>query len=585
MIPSKLESFGATGSNRLWKMVAGLAIVCILLMACSTVPVDTINQTATPFLAKPSPTKTATATLNATAMATPQPTSKPLTQPTPPANGVSLVLSPNPNRIGWLASNQVGISHQDVNLRAGTFQGESFASIFQFDLQSLPPGSKILFAALEITERSTTNLENDGQWVLSLIDSNHLDVDTCNYDSLTRISPLLTWNPPSSSLKLAEGLTNRFIFDQRDLGQIQKQLDQGLVSFRLTGANTPRDNLIVWNANPGLGGPTLYLVVIPAPLTIVTNTPTPPNIFAAATLVAQQTVLARERGSPTPLPRSYVTTTPVPEPFVITLVPTPINTAARTATAVYATAVAATTGTFTPIPSNWVTATPRPLLIPRELISPVPTPTHTPIPVDLIALAKKPLPSVLYNKIMFLEGPRANPNIWVMDPDGSNVQLLTDHQYFDIAKTRDTFSPDGSKWVYQWPDGYGHTQLWVTDLNYPNALPVEITFGGSGGVVFGQAWSPDGKKIAYTADTIERQEIWVFTFPNTPKRLTFSTGWYWNQFPSWSPDSKRIVFSSDYGHNAKFSEIWVMDEDGRNWEKLGNGTWDCYNPVWVKWRQ
>jgi len=279
---------------------------------------------------------------------------------------------------------------------------------------------------------------------------------------------------------------------------------------------------------------------------------------------------------------------------VITSIPTPASTVARGATSIYATAVAATTGTFTPLPPNWVTATPLPLLIPRELLTPVPVPTATPTPISPASWARRPMPSILYNKIIFLEGSRSDPNVWVMDPDGTNLQLVTDRQYHYIAQARDAISPNGIYYAYNDADDHGRMQIWVQDLRFPQFPPQQITFfsgrpGPEGLVqlVFGPSWSPDGTKLAFTSNDTGRQEIYIYDFTlRTYKQITNSSGpWWWNQFPSWSPDGKKIVYSSDRGHDATFSEIWVMDADGSNARNLGDGILDAYNPIWIKWRQ
>jgi hypothetical protein len=495
-----------------------------------------------------------------------------------------LTFSPDASQTGWVGSKASGISLHDSNLHVGAFQGESFAGVLQFDLQSLLPDSRILFAALEITGRRSANLGSSGEWVLNLLDSNQLKLDELTYDALRQAAPLSTIGGPLASQNLAAGLTNRFLFAPKDLALIEKQLNGGILAFRLAGP-TDGDNLFTWNAGPGSGGPILYIVTIPAPFTVITTTPTPPNVFAAATLVARQTAQARDFGTPTPLPRSFITATPGPDYVVITSVPTPVSATARTATALYATAVAATTGTFTPLPFNWITATPQPLLIPREALTPRPTATPSSVRPSDLDLAKMPMPPGLFNRIAFLEGPRETPNVWVMDPDGSNVALLTNRIAYDIAKARDTLSPDGVYYVYQENDLNGQLQLWIRDLNFPSVPLRQLSFVRRG-VIYGQAWSPDGRKVAYVTDETERHEIYVWDWDaRKSTRLTFSTDWWWNQFPSWSPDGKQIVFSSDRGHIGAFSEIWVMNSDGTNARYLGNEIWDAYNPVWIKWQR
>jgi TolB protein len=236
------------------------------------------------------------------------------------------------------------------------------------------------------------------------------------------------------------------------------------------------------------------------------------------------------------------------------------------------------------------------LVIPLASVTPVPSPTPTPIPVSALEVAKRPLPSTLYDKILFQVGRRSDPKVWVMDPDGANVGLLTKPELYGIAKLRDTFSPGYIKQAYNAIDPNGILQIWSQDLYYPKSLPQQLSFLRKG-YAYAPAWSPDDKKVAYVVNdgaSQPVQEIYVWDWDalksvrvtdSTGYSTGYGTGWWWNASPSWSPDGKRIVYSSDRGHDAKFSEIWIMNPDGSDPRCLGNGVWDAYDPVWVKWKE
>jgi hypothetical protein len=513
-----------------------------------------------------------------------------------------MTFSADPNRTGWLASADPRPHWRDRSLFSGVYGGQSYSSVLQFDLQALAPNSKIYFAALEITGRDATNFQGKGQWSIDIVDSQLFKDDNLAFEVASRATPLGTLATFSDPSTFGTGVTQRFIFNAAQLALVEKQLEPGKLTIRFRGPSGTENNLFGWNAASGPGEPTLFLLAAPAPFVVITAAPTPVSVFAAATQVAREAAQAGGANTPTPLSRAFVTATPGAAPgvptsssvyHVITSVPTPANTADVLGTAVYATAVAATTGTFTPFPSNWITATPRPLIIPQSSLTPQATPTITATPMPgIIDIAKRPLPPGLYDKIIFLEGPRANPNYWVMNPDGTILGLLTDPGVYEIAKARDSLSPDGTQFVYQDYTVTGQLQLWIRNLNFPSALPTQLTSVRKG-IVYGQAWSPDGKKIAYVSDEVDHQEIYVWN-GETKKtaRLTYAlgnggdgSGWWWNQFPSWSPDGKQIVYSTDRGHDAKFSEIWVMNADGSGQHDLGGGVWDAYNPVWVKWQR
>ena len=112
----------------------------------------------------------------------------------------------------------------------------------------------------------------------------------------------------------------------------------------------------------------------------------------------------------------------------------------------------------------------------------------------------------------------------------------------------------------------------------------------------GLAWSPDGTRLAFTADTrqrdehsYERSDLWVAELSGTVTRLTDDE--YTYSSPSWSADGKRIVVRGNEGldviiregrDRGASSELLVFDAaDGRRLINL-TAEWDLIpgSPSW-----
>ena len=90
------------------------------------------------------------------------------------------------------------------------------------------------------------------------------------------------------------------------------------------------------------------------------------------------------------------------------------------------------------------------------------------------------------------------------------------------------------------------------------------------------AWSPDGRKIAFVSDRDGNSNIYVMDADGkNVQRLTNHP--LKDNKPVWSPDGKRIAFNS-VRDGGDFYQIYVMDADGKNVQRLTNHSGS--NPAW-----
>ena len=193
-------------------------------------------------------------------------------------------------------------------------------------------------------------------------------------------------------------------------------------------------------------------------------------------------------------------------------------------------------------------------------------------------------------QIAFSSDRVGNPEIYVMDTDGRNQRRLTNHPARDNSPA---WSPDGKRIAFVSRafefDGEVHfrgdgpsADIYVMGADGGN--PQNLTVNG--GSDYSPSWSPDGKRIAFSSDKAERWNYDIYVMDADGGNLQNLTNHpLADRYPSWSPDGKQIVFSARrFGHvETKFSitnEIYVMDADGGNQERLTENPRYDWDPVW-----
>jgi TolB protein len=118
-------------------------------------------------------------------------------------------------------------------------------------------------------------------------------------------------------------------------------------------------------------------------------------------------------------------------------------------------------------------------------------------------------------RIAFVSGRLGRPELYIMDADGTNVNVLTD---YDFSEKNYRSDPD---------------------------------------------WSPDGRLVAYQERLNDRFQIRTIPVKGgTPKQLT-SEGE--NEQPSWAPDARHLVLTST---RSGARQLWVLDTESSRFRQL-----------------
>ena len=173
------------------------------------------------------------------------------------------------------------------------------------------------------------------------------------------------------------------------------------------------------------------------------------------------------------------------------------------------------------------------------------------------------------SKILFTSGgSEADEEVYVMDADGSNIVRLTNTPGDSTSSWAADWSPDGEKIVFMsnrdgstlGSDGY---DLYVMNADGSNVRKLTQARGWDGV----PAWSPDGEHIAFVSDREDKENggIWLIAPDGTgPRRLNDRPA----SRPAWSPDGKKIAFMGGFDTDDGDIEIYVMDADGTNIQRL-----------------
>ena len=162
--------------------------------------------------------------------------------------------------------------------------------------------------------------------------------------------------------------------------------------------------------------------------------------------------------------------------------------------------------------------------------------------------------------IAFVSDRRGGFSTYTMELAGDNIKKITN------SGDRLVISPDG-KWIAQTVAGF----LLLVDIDGVERR--EIRWGRPQGATNMAAWSPDGKKIAFTIRVPGvLNDIYVIDITGDNLRRLTNHPWQ-DLYPAWSPDGRWIAFWSNRdGHNA----VYLMRADGANAKRLAKGR----SPEW-----
>ena len=203
-------------------------------------------------------------------------------------------------------------------------------------------------------------------------------------------------------------------------------------------------------------------------------------------------------------------------------------------------------------------------------VRPTKTPYLTPTAIEPVLVGKIGFRSDMFGR---------TKRVYVVEPDGSGLSLLTNPWAYDLAIERERLSPDGRFQVFQ-AEGRNGLDLFLHQTEGGDAS--QLTFVGRD-EAYDPAWSPDGRRIVFASNQEGDDDIFVVHIgsPQHPRprteKLTRDEGWESDKHPSYSPDGSQIVY---YSNRTGREQIWLMNDDGSSPRQLLEIDADCWDPVW-----
>ena len=164
--------------------------------------------------------------------------------------------------------------------------------------------------------------------------------------------------------------------------------------------------------------------------------------------------------------------------------------------------------------------------------------------------------------------------LWLRNPAGVNLLRLTEG-----ADSDPVWSPDGDAIAFV-RDDLGNDDIYLLrpeDGEDWRGSIVEDRWISSPEEDHSPAWHPEGDILVFVTTRDGNAEIYTAEFDDEdpPQRLTINEAS--DTEPVWSPEGDRVAFVSDlFGE----TEILVMDDDGRNQQRLTHNEVRDYAPDW-----
>jgi TolB protein len=161
------------------------------------------------------------------------------------------------------------------------------------------------------------------------------------------------------------------------------------------------------------------------------------------------------------------------------------------------------------------------------------------------------------DSIVFAHGEESGTDLFITSASGGGTaRRITVGRGTD--NTSPSLSPDGRRLAFT-SGRSGHPEIYTVDMDGANAELLTPFRIGEQSYRSSPSWSPDGRLVAFQARVAGRFQIMTINLRDRGMRQLTSEGT--NEDPSFAPDGRHLVFTST---RSGVQQIWVLDvETGR----------------------
>jgi Tol biopolymer transport system component len=123
------------------------------------------------------------------------------------------------------------------------------------------------------------------------------------------------------------------------------------------------------------------------------------------------------------------------------------------------------------------------------------------------------------------------------------------------------------------------TNLYSLDLSRPGSVIEPAAVPASTHDDYTPAYSPDGRRVAFTSTRSGSEELWLSNADGTGLRQITFMGGPSCADPQWSPDNRTLLFHSAAGGSA---DIYRLSSDSLDIQRLTTETSDEVEPKWSR---